>query len=324
MKTQIEQFQTLEHQLALTDDAVIHKAMQETLEFVEAVHKQDKGQIIGEAKDAITNVLSAHYRLSNETLQVTGAHKQSTALQLAISIGKRNDTVQKYRNIYSRSPASKQSLTQATNTVVTTILGLTKDNTGTTLDIKTALQDLTDKFGQRIDSYSSKIDIKQYIRDVPNFPKPGITFKDIAPLLQNPKALHHTIHQLSTKVKDADVIVGLDARGFIFGAAVAHYLGKPFIMVRKKGKLPGKTIEEGYDLEYGSSTQAIQQDSIQTGQRVAIIDDVLATGGTAAAACKLIQKVGGILQGCYFVIELDQLGGRDLLGKVTASSIVHY
>lgn len=199
--------------------------------------------------------------------------------------------MQKYRNIYSRSPASKQSLTQATNTVVTTILGLTKDNTGTTLDIKTALQDLTDKFGQRIDSYSSKIDIKQYIRDVPNFPKPGITFKDIAPLLQNPKALHHTIHQLSTKVKDADVIVGLDARGFIFGAAVAHYLGKSFVMVRKRGKLPGKTIEEGYDLEYGSSTQAIQQDSIQTGQRVAIIDDVLATGGTAAAACKLIQKV---------------------------------
>lgn len=324
MKTQIKQFQALEHQLALTDDAVIHKAMQETLEFVEAIYKQDRWEIIWEAKDAVTNIISAHYRLSNEVLQVTDMYKQTTALQLAISIGKRNDTVQKYRGIYSRNSVNKQSLTQVTNEVVTTILGLTKDTTGTILNIEAALQDLTSKFGKRIGTYSSNVDIRQYIQDAPNFPKAGITFKDIGPLLQNPKALHYTIHQLSTKVKDADVIVGLDARGFIFGAAVAHYLGKPFVMIRKKSKLPGKTIEQWYDLEYGSNTQVIQQNSIHPGQRIAIIDDVLATGGTATAACELVKKVWGIVQWCHFVIELDQLGGKGALGDISTSSIVHY
>ncbi len=124
-------------------------------------------------------------------------------------------------------------------------------------------------------------------------------------------------------MKESDVIVGLDARGFLFGAAVAERLGKPFVPVRKKGKLPYATIEDSYSLEYGQAVQTIHIDAIQPGQKVAVIDDLLATGGTASSAGNLIEKLGGIVEGYYFVIELDELeGSKKLNGKI--ESLIHY
>ncbi|WP_406613819.1 adenine phosphoribosyltransferase [Mycoplasma corogypsi] len=159
------------------------------------------------------------------------------------------------------------------------------------------------------------MDIKNLIRDVPNFPKEGIIFKDISPLLADGEALHYTIEQIAKHCKDADIIVGPDARGFLFGTPAASVLKKPFIMVRKPNKLPGKVISMNYDLEYGSNTLEIQEGFVKAGQKAVIVDDVLATGGTTKAIIKLLESQGVIVTKVIVLLELNQLGGRELLGK---------
>lgn len=174
-----------------------------------------------------------------------------------------------------------------------------------------------------MEQYLPEINLDDYITDRPNFPKPGILFKDIAPLLASNKASRYVTDQLASWIEDADVVVGLDARGFLFGKAAADQAGKPFIMGRKPGKMPGELYSIDYGLEYGTNTLTIQKDAIQPGQKVAIIDDLLATGGSADAAAQLIEQAGGIVEGQYFVIELDGLAGREkLTGKV--KSMLHY
>jgi adenine phosphoribosyltransferase len=172
---------------------------------------------------------------------------------------------------------------------------------------------------------SSSIDrLRKALRTVPDFPKPGIQFIDITPILQNGQYFRLTINLLLERYakKRLDAIVAIDARGFVFGAAVAHALGIGFIPIRKKGKLPWETLDESYDLEYGSATVSIHKDAVAPGQRVALIDDVLATGGTAAAAANLLDRLGADLMEISFIIELGFLHGRDKLPGRPLYSII--
>jgi adenine phosphoribosyltransferase len=166
--------------------------------------------------------------------------------------------------------------------------------------------------------------IQTYIRDVPDFPKKGILFKDITPLLQSPKGLQATIEGLARAADPAsyDLVVGIESRGFIFGTALAHHLGKGFIPIRKPGKLPWKTASESYELEYGTDRIEIHLDAIAPGGGVLLVDDLLATGGTMAAALKLVRRIGGRPVGCAFVIELGFLDGRSKLGDVPVHSLM--
>jgi adenine phosphoribosyltransferase len=164
------------------------------------------------------------------------------------------------------------------------------------------------------------------IRDVPDFPKPGVTFKDITPILSDPKLFSTVIDILADEAAKSqpDKIVGIDARGFLFGAAVAYRLGRGFIPVRKKGKLPYKSISFAYELEYGSAEMEMHIDAISPGQRVVLVDDLLATGGTSAAAIHLVQQIGGTVEAALFFIELLFLNGRDRLGGVPIRTLVRF
>lgn len=167
--------------------------------------------------------------------------------------------------------------------------------------------------------------IESYIRDVPDFPKPGILFKDITPLLQSAEGLALTISGLSKLVdpKSFEIVVGIESRGFIFGTAVAHNLKKGFVPIRKPGKLPWKTAAESYQLEYGSDKIEIHVDALRPGQGVLLVDDLLATGGTMEAALRLVRRIGGKPVGCAFVIELGFLGGRKRI-DAPVHSLVQY
>lgn len=176
------------------------------------------------------------------------------------------------------------------------------------------------------------MNIKPFIRDVPDFPKPGIIFRDITPLLANTDAFGWTVNELCEAMGggwvqpsiEPDVIAAIESRGFIFGAAMARYERYPLVLLRKPGKLPCKTEKVVYGKEYGQDEIHIHTDSIRPGQKVVVVDDLLATGGTVAAACELIEKVGGIVAGCIFVIELMGLGGREKLAGRDVRSLVQY
>ncbi|MGZ9584772.1 adenine phosphoribosyltransferase [Paenibacillus marinisediminis] len=170
------------------------------------------------------------------------------------------------------------------------------------------------------------MDFKSHIRVIPDFPQPGISFKDITTLLKDGEAYREAIkamHQLVID-KEIDLIAGPEARGFVVGAPLALSVGCGFVPIRKSGKLPGKTIEEAYDLEYGKDRLAMHADAIQPGQRVLIADDLLATGGTISTSVKLIQQLGGVVVGAAFLIELEDLNGRDKLNGIDVFSLMKY
>lgn len=168
--------------------------------------------------------------------------------------------------------------------------------------------------------------IEDYVISIPDFPEPGIIFRDVTSILQDADGLQLAIDSIQELLKDKeiDVIVGTESRGFIFGVPVAYNLHKPFVPVRKKGKLPCRTISMDYDLEYGSATIEMHQDSIKPGQKVAIIDDLIATGGTVEAAAKMIEELGGEVVKVVFLMELAGLKGRDRLKKYDVSSVICY
>lgn len=170
------------------------------------------------------------------------------------------------------------------------------------------------------------MDLKNNIRIIEDFPKEGISFKDVTTLLQDKDALKFTVDKMVEYLKDKniDVVVGPEARGFLFGTPVAYALGAGFVPVRKKGKLPYDTISISYDLEYGSDILEIHKDAIKPGQRVAIVDDLLATGGTIATVAKLVEQVGGEVVSIDFVIELTDLNGKDKLTSYDVMSLVTY
>lgn len=168
--------------------------------------------------------------------------------------------------------------------------------------------------------------VKRIIRDIPNFPKEGIVFKDITTVLKDSEGLKRTVDFLTETYKDKkiDYVAGIESRGFIFGTPLAYNLGAGFVVVRKPGKLPADVESITYDLEYGTDTLEIHKDAIEKGARVLIVDDLLATGGTASAACDLIQTIGGEVAGVAFVIELDALGGRAKFPEgIEITSMVH-
>ena len=164
------------------------------------------------------------------------------------------------------------------------------------------------------------------IRDVPDFPKPGILFKDITPVLANPAALAQVVDLLTqdARTKGANVVLGIESRGFVFGTPVAMNLGVPFVMARKLGKLPYRKISEEYALEYGTNTIEIHEDAVNTGQRVYVVDDLLATGGTAAASARLVERLGGSVCGFGFVVELTFLSGRENLLEFPVYSLIEF
>lgn len=170
------------------------------------------------------------------------------------------------------------------------------------------------------------MDFKPYIRVIPDFPMPGIRFKDITTLLNNGEVYRAAIDELKARVQDweIDVVAGPEARGFVIGAPLALALGVGFVPIRKSGKLPGETVEAGYDLEYGKDTLAVHKDAIKPGQKVLIADDLLATGGTIATTVRLIEQLGGEIAGAAFLIELSYLDGRDKLGGSRIESLVQY
>ncbi|MDQ1256738.1 MAG: adenine phosphoribosyltransferase [Candidatus Hydrogenedentes bacterium] len=170
------------------------------------------------------------------------------------------------------------------------------------------------------------MDLASLIRNVPDFPKPGIQFKDITSLLQHPEAFRFIVDGWKAKYagQRVDAIVGADARGFIFGAALAYAMDVPFVPARKKGKLPGETIAETFDLEYGTDTVEIHVDALDEGDRVVLVDDLLATGGTMAAIARLVRKLGAEIVEVAFVIELPLLKGRDKLQGLPVHSLVEF
>ncbi len=169
-------------------------------------------------------------------------------------------------------------------------------------------------------------DLKAHIREVPDFPKPGILFYDITTLLKDPLALRMTVDRfvwLFTK-KKIDKVVGIEARGFMFGPIVAYDLNAGFVPVRKPSKLPAKTVRQSYDLEYGSDSIEMHEGAIEPGERVLIVDDLIATGGTARAAAKLVESAGGVVAGFGFIIELTFLPGRDKLQGYEVEALIQY
>jgi len=168
--------------------------------------------------------------------------------------------------------------------------------------------------------------IEEYIRSIPNFPEEGIIFRDVTSVLQDADGLHLAIDSMQAMLNgvDYDLLLGPESRGFIFGVPIAYNMHKPFIPVRKKGKLPCETISEEYALEYGTATIEMHKDAIKPGQRVVIIDDLIATGGTIEAIIKLVEKLGGIVVKAVFLIELEGLNGRDKLEGYEVDSVIKY
>ncbi|MBI4979952.1 adenine phosphoribosyltransferase [Candidatus Woesearchaeota archaeon] len=168
--------------------------------------------------------------------------------------------------------------------------------------------------------------LKSKIRTIPHWPKPGIMFRDITTLIKDPEAFNYVIQQFTEHYQNQkiDKIAGIESRGFIFGAALAHKLNLPFVLIRKKGKLPAETVSQEYALEYGTDKIEIHKDAIDAGENVLIVDDLLATGGTASAACQLVEKIGGKVAGVGFVIDLPELKGREKLQGYDIFNLVEF
>ena len=172
-----------------------------------------------------------------------------------------------------------------------------------------------------------KKDLKDYVLTIPDYPEPGIMFRDVTSVLQDADGLKLAIDGMVEKIGDpdqVDVIVGTESRGFIFGMPIAYKLHKPFVLVRKKGKLPRETISKSYDLEYGSATIEMHRDSIKPGQRVVVVDDLIATGGTIEAAIQMIEELGGKVVKAVFLMELAGLNGRERLKGYDVESVICY
>ena len=169
-------------------------------------------------------------------------------------------------------------------------------------------------------------EVEKYIKSIPDFPQPGIIFRDVTSVTEDPEGMKLAIDEMDKLLEgvDYDVIAGAESRGFIFGAPLSYKNGKGLVLVRKKGKLPRETVEMSYDLEYGQATIEIHKDSIKPGEKVVLVDDLIATGGTIEAAAKLIESLGGIVVKMVFLIELTDLKGRERLSKYDVASVVQF
>lgn len=325
----LESCHDLELRAHVSLDDVLSKVTQEIAELVDAVESDDLAETRKEAEDVIVNVLSASSKLGtlpsgledSEFLQ----NPPASPVQMFRMLGQWNDAVQSLRGRYSRKTVTANEVSELTQSLVSTVLSFVEPGKS----VEDILQSSVEKFSGRVAEYRPDLDLSQYVNEYADFPKPGILFRDISPMLASPEAMRYVAFELAYQCRNADVICGLDARGFLFGMAVAELLQKPFVMVRKKGKLPGETTSESYSLEYGENVIEMQKSSILSGQRVSIIDDLLATGGTLLAASRLVERIGGTVNNLACVISLDDafLAGqpaRKELKKYEIGSVLQY
>lgn len=261
----LNKYNELELQSHVSLDDVISKVTQEVSELMEAFDALEADESYKEAADVIVNILSVSSRLGALPTDFDDPSQSSEddvfpeERELLQMLGKWNQTVQALRGRYARNSATKEDLMVITRSFVSSILLYTSKHQ----TLQNIIEGNTTKLRSRVDAYKSDISLEEYVCLYPDFPKKGIMFRDISPILVSPEAMRFAAFELAYKCRNADVIAGLDARGFLFGVAVAELLGKPFVMIRKKGKLPGETIGIDYSLEYGDNSIEIQKDAIQ-------------------------------------------------------------
>jgi len=325
MNTLVKKYKKLEQKVHVSFDDVMNKVTQEVSELIEAHLAWDISEMYKEAWDVIVNIYSVAHELWFDINLDPKNEDNKNPIELSILLWKWNSKVQWLRSRYSREDIRIWEVQDITATLVRMVLNYSDP----LMDIEQIIEKNSEKFRSRVDQYISQLDVKEYIVDCPNFPKPGIDFKDISPILKSPEALRYICMELANKCRDSDVIVWLDSRGFLFGTMVAEYLGKPFVMVRKKWKLPWKVFSQDYWLEYGKDVVELQEWSIRKGEKVSFIDDLLATGWTIKAGIDLVEKSWWEVNNVSFVISLDDSGlsrldSRKELDKYNWNSIVSY
>ena len=318
----IGEYRSLELDAHVSLDDAIMKVSEENYELQIAIWEHNILEIKSEAQDVLINILSVSSRLIDIENLSSRQEADLSSIDALVALWIRQTAILRWR--YSRGKVSIQEYVITTSHLVSSLIQLI-DNA----NIVNVISASVEKFRNRTKEYLPNISLRDHIDSYPDFPKPGILFRDIAPLLVSPEALRYAGFEIAKHAKDADVIVGLDARGFIFGTLVAQILDKPFMMIRKKWKLPGETIGRDYSLEYGSNSIEIQKDVIKDWDKVAVIDDLLATGGTLGAAAELIEKVWGKIESLICLIRLDDpllldLPSRKALSKYKVETILQY
>ena len=248
----LHDYHSLELQAHVSIDDVIAKVSEELYELTEAIETQDPIEIQSEARDVLTNILSASSHLVDVSNIVINPNNSESDISTLVALWSRQTTT--LRGRFSRGTVSIDDYRSTLTSIISRLLELIG---GTSADdvIRASIA----KFSSRVDAYLPDIDLKSHIAEYPDFPKPGILFRDISPLLADAEAMRYVGFELAKHCQDADVIAGLDARGFIFATLVAQILDRPLVMIRKTGKLPGSTIDESYDLEYGSNSISVQE-----------------------------------------------------------------
>lgn len=323
----MQDYANLEKSAHVWIDDVINKVTQEVAELIEACILWDTSEMYKEAWDVLVNIFSVAEKLwlNTDFEDERVWENTKSPLDLTILHWKWNSKIQWLRGRYSREDISISEAQNMTWELVKEVLNYSNPD----LNIEAIIENNVEKFRSRTDAYKSDINIKDYITSYQDFPKSWIDFKDISPILKSPEAFRFVCMELAEKCSDSDVIVWLDSRGFLFWTMVAEYLWKPFVMVRKKWKLPWKTISQNYWLEYWSDVIELQEWSIEKWQKVSVIDDLLATGWTAKAAICLVEKVWWEVNNVSFVISLDEPGlsnleSRKQLDAYNINSVVSY
>jgi len=321
----MKSYKTLELHVHATIDDAMHKVTQEVGEMLEAHDVNDIVETQKEAWDVIVNILSVATELWCDIEIQESESKRKTPTELVVMLGEWNAKVQGFRNRYSREDVNLDELNLITSQFISEIMKYIREN----ISLDEIIWNNIEKFASRLSDYKPDTDISDYVDTYNNFPIEGIEFKDISPILRDPKAFRYVCFELAKLCHWADRIAWLDARWFLFGPRVAEILWIPFEMIRKKGKLPGACVGTQYDLEYGSNAIEIQKLWIQSGEKIAILDDLLATWWTVGAAIKLIELLGAEVIQTAFLIALDHedissLPSRRSLSDYTVDSIISY
>lgn len=323
LENSILEYKYIERYAHISFDDVMNKVSQEVAELIEAIESWEKKEIHSEASDVLINLLS----ISSELWVNPISENQSNwdINKLIINFWKWNSKIQALRNRYSREKIDISEVENITKKLVSEVLAFTDQE----ISLEEIVWKAVKKFEWRKDLYKPKIELKDYVSSYEDFPKKWISFKDISPLLANNEALNYAIFEMANSCVWADVIVWLDARGFIFWSLIAKQLNKPFVMIRKAWKLPWKTKEISYWLEYGKDTIQIQENAILEWQKVALIDDLLATWGTIKAAIDLVKQSWWIVNNLSFLVSLDEenlvnLESRKALNWYSINSLLNY
>ncbi len=321
----MSEYKDIEFRAHVSLDDVLNKVTQEAWEIIEAKQDWDLDEMYKEAWDTLVNVVSAAYELWVEPSFERPYGKEVGFGKFIVDLGDWNTKIQGYRNRYSRQEENIETVTKSTNELIADILSFA-DPLKNPLEM---LENNKNKFISRVWKYYENINLKNYIDDVPNFPKIWIDFKDISPLLKDREALRNMIFEMADSCRNADIIAWLDARWFLFWEAIANLLNKPFVMIRKAWKLPGKTIWIKYGLEYGNDEIELQEWVIKKWEKVALVDDLLATWWTIEAATQLVEKIWAQVNNISFAISLDEaelinMPARQNIWKYKINSVLKY